>query len=275
MKEPWDHLDEATLDAWRDGGLEPADAARVEAHLGACSRCAGLLADMEAFEETVDRGYRAAEVAGREPDWAAQRAAIVDRTSGRRRAARGLWRWAPQAAVVAVAVVAVVVVVERGVRGPGEARRAVEAPAAGAAGASRPEALERGGAALEERREEVAAPARNAAAPDRKPAPAAPAPAPRTAPAEPAGAAADQAAAPAEEAGRVEALQKAAAAPAPPLRRFRAEARAALAARDTTAARRALGFLRDSVDAAGLGDADRAAARALADSLAELLARTP
>jgi hypothetical protein len=41
------------LAAWLDGELGPGERAEVEAHLGACSECAALLAEMEGVDEVV------------------------------------------------------------------------------------------------------------------------------------------------------------------------------------------------------------------------------
>ena len=39
------HVDEGTVHAWLDGQLSPEEAARVEAHVGGCETCSGLVAE--------------------------------------------------------------------------------------------------------------------------------------------------------------------------------------------------------------------------------------
>ncbi|MBW3660723.1 MAG: zf-HC2 domain-containing protein [Gemmatimonadetes bacterium] len=250
---------EAWLDAWRTGELEPERAVAVERHLETCARCRAAWADLRAFAAAVEAGYREREAGLPEPDWARRRAAVVERTSGRR-APRASWyvRWAPQAAIVVIAAVAIGVLVEQGVRGPDEAGRAL-APTAERA-ERRAENLVAdeadGGSPPEETLEEES---RAEAIQD------APRPAARDARAD--GAVEAEAPAPAAPA---EAFEKAA--PAALADRFRREARAALAERDSAAAREALALWADSVDPAPLPPAERERLEAIADSLAALLA---
>lgn len=281
------HVDEL-LDAFRTGELDDERTARVSAHLEGCARCRNELERLGEWAGTVERGFALRREASRErePDWAAQRAAIVARTSrGAEPAARGrgLWRWAPQVAVVALAALIVGIVARQNPREgaspaareePASAfeRSAQVAPEAGAAGEDEADADRQAGSVdRTEAASERAARARQE--------PATPAPVPselgKTREAE---VAADQAAnadAPAVE-RQEELADRAPPAEAPAaLRRageaglrFEREARAALAARDSAAARRALALWSDSLP----GDERTDAARvALADSLGALL----
>ncbi|HEY7471778.1 MAG TPA: zf-HC2 domain-containing protein [Gemmatimonadota bacterium] len=271
-QEAGDHVGEL-LDAYRTDELDASDRASVEAHLDRCARCRDDLAALGPWTSSVGRGYAAMRSGARElePDWAAQRAAIVARTSGKRRAGGEAWsfrRWAPQVALVAVAALIVGVVWRERARGPGDGRPAtwseradddasgalretpspdLPAPTVAEPGAPPPAAVPRAGReAVDERVLEEKAEARG-----------------------------KEAALEAEQdrVGRQEALADRAAEPslAAPVaegaERFERDARAALAARDTTAARRALTLWSDTLAPAG---ADRANA-ALADSLERFL----
>ena len=275
------------LDAYRTGELESEARRRVEAHLEACARCREELAALGAWTAAVERGYEArrAQAAALAPDWAAQRSAIVDRTSGRR-AAEGRWafgRWAPQIALVALAALIVGIVWrenprERDVLSRAPTRSAEEAAAgAGPDPAAAPDA--------DPAAEAARGPAAEPAGPPGIPPAATPERARRQArPAE-----AEQQAAPAAVERRAENQEAFAdrgdeaslAAPLPEVERFERQARAALLARDTAAARRALALWRDTLAADGdslVGGADMleaapAAAPLLADSLRELLER--
>src|SRR5688572_32982721 len=83
------HVDEQ-LDAFRSGELEGAERARVEEHLAGCARCREELSAAGAWSDVFDRAYaaRRAAAAVLEPDWAAQRAEIVARTSAGARVRR-------------------------------------------------------------------------------------------------------------------------------------------------------------------------------------------
>lgn len=286
------------LDAWRTGELDPERAREVEVHLESCPGCRAALSDLRAFASAVEAGYRAGEQARPEPDWGARRAAVVERTSGRRRE-RAPWivRWAPQVAIVTVAVVAIGVLVEKGVREPGDVERALRAPSEETAS---PTASEERAPSVQG---EAAPPPETDADGDRSPVerepaapeptapePAAPEPAPRDdraealaerpererapvaemADAEQREAAEDQARVD-PEAGRAAAMRLAAPDAAD---RFRLRARAALESRDTTAARNALEFWADSVEPADLPAERRERLEALADSLAARLSGT-
>lgn len=253
------------LDAYRTRELEAAAMAAVDAHLEACARCREELAALGPWAAVIERGYAALRAEGREPepDWAAQRAAVVARTSGRRSRPREGWafrRWAPQVALVAVAALIVGVVWRDRAREPGEETVATTSESIAPGEES---AADDGGVAPAE--------IPQAAAP--------PAAAPRADARERAGA--DQPAlaedvrleaeakvegqdrAQGQEmlAGRAAVFQPAESA------RFAREARAALGARDTAAARRALVLWSDT-----LAPAEADSQAALADSLRELLA---
>jgi len=272
---------EDLLDAYRTGELDDARRASVAAHLEACARCRAALERLGPWTEVVERGFAARRAAARdlEPDWAAQRAAIVARTSGRAHARaaegrRGFWRWAPQVALVALAALIVGIVWRENPRDPG-LRRATEGRTAGAeardetgAGAGRDDAPPRD--------VDAAAPAQAGARPvaDAAPRPQAP---PAAGEGEEVAKAAPEEAEALGQAGneRREVLADR----APEVReravgdgeRFEDRSRAALAARDTVAARRALAFWEDS-----LSPAERGPVRAaLADSLEALLAGGP
>ena len=259
-----DHVEEL-LDAYRTGELDDAGRARVAAHLETCAPCRQELERLGTWTGVVERGFAARRAAARdlEPDWAAQRAAIVARTSGRAGSAQGrhaFWRWAPQIALVALAALIVGIVWRENPRDPGS-RGATE---------SRPVAVEP--------RDEGASMDADAEAPagaSTDPSPQAPPAVPREGD-EVAKAAPEEA----ETLGQArnearevfadrapEVLQRAAG----DGERFEARARAALAARDTVAARRALASL-DSLDSAERSDSTRVA---LADSLEALLAGAP
>ena len=281
-----DHVEEL-LDAWRTGELDPARSERVASHLEECAACRAELARLGPWTETIARGFAARRIAARElePDWAAQRAAIVARTSGRARSEggrRAFWRWAPQVALVALAALIVGIVWRENPREPARRgaeslREAVEAPTA-----AKPEAddgaRERGAdSALESREPEVVG--RQA-----RREPAVPPPSADAAPPEPSAIAQDarrarpEEKAELEEAGneRRDALADRAAEPVgaayADAGRFETAARAALAARDTTAARRALAFWADTLPPAERELPPRAA---LADSLERLLETGP
>jgi hypothetical protein len=254
-----------------------------------CERCREELAALASWTSAIERGYEArrAESPGDEPDWAAQRAAIVSRTSGRARAGekRGVFRrWAPQIALAAVAALIVGIVWRENPREPlapsrttqtGHAELAPDggAPSTSATGmratADADEVVEgedADGRVAQSRRADEPAAALDRALAD---GPAAP---------------------PAAREERFEqenaaALEKRAAEPslAAPLgasladvERFEREARAALATRDTAAARRALALWSDTLAVGGeLADAEPAeparGPTSLADSLRELL----
>lgn len=269
------HVEEL-LDAYRTGELDDARRASVAGHLEACARCRAALERLGPWTEVVERGFAARRVAARdlEPDWAAQRAAIVARTSGRARAAegrRGLWRWAPQVALVALAALIVGIVWRENPRdqalrpATGGRTAATEARDETAAGAERDDATSRD--------LDAAAPAETGARPD-----ADAAPRPQAPPADEGEEVAKAAPEEAEPLGRAgNERQEVFADRAPEVReravgeRFEDRARAALAARDTIAARRALAFWDDS-----LSPAERDSVGAtLADSLEALLAGRP
>lgn len=271
MKDDATHPDEAVLDRYRSGELEGPARSRVEEHLEECVECAEALAELEGFAATIERGYAAERALGtaREPEWSRQRAAIVERTSGRREQNRfaGLRRWIPQAAAVLVAVIALGVLVEKGVRGPEEAERvrrpgvsrtAEPAPPAESESAEQAPASARKSAPVREggaprARDETAPrpPEEDAAAANRD-----------------AEVRAERESAPAKEIVPLEA----AAEPEPPrIERYRALSRRALGEADSAAARRALALWRDSLATAGLPDSTRLAGEALADSLSALL----
>jgi hypothetical protein len=283
---PEDHVGER-LDAWRTGELAPDERERVEAHLAGCERCREELAALEAWAETFERGMaaRGGHATTDEPDWAGQRAAIVARTSGKRSRAtgRGLWRWAPQVALVAVAALVVGIVWQE--------RRDEPALPSGPAPRQAPVAVgteaEAVGRADDRSEGQVdatpAAPAPEAPPAERK----ARAFAERDAleepareevrrQAEPAGnetALADRVA-PAAEAGQAAVVEKAADADeaADDRLRFRSSARTALEREDTLGARRALRYWTDTL-APRLEPVPEGEA-ALADSLEALLRRT-
>jgi hypothetical protein len=262
-----DHVEEL-LDAWRTGELDPAKSERVASHLEGCAACRAELERLGPWTETIARGFAARRTAARElePDWAAQRAAIVARTSGRARSEGGrhaFWRWAPQFALVALAALIVGIVWwenprEPQVRRSAESlREAVEAPTT-----AKPEAddgaTERGAdPALESREAEVVG--RQAGQE-----PAAPPPSADAAPPEPS--------AVAQDARRARPEEKAELDEAGNERRFETAARAALSARDTTAARRALAFWADTLLPA---ERELPPRTALADSLERLLETGP
>lgn len=277
------------LDAWRTNELHPGRARVVEEHLATCPECRGALADLEAFAATVESGYRASETARSEPDWGARRATIVERTSGRR-ASPAPWivRWAPQVAIMAIAVVAIGVLVEKGVRGPDDVERALRAPSAERRAAAGEEDADGAGVAETAAETEAERPGRE---PPARPSvdDAVPSPPARAAPEareedvrqmeearveQDRGADEAPPAAPEAEAiaGRAAPAQK-----ATPDRaeRFRSDARAALASRDTAAGRDALQFWADSVEPAELPEDRRERLEALADSLAALLSSAP
>jgi hypothetical protein len=278
------------LDAWRTGELDPARSERVASHLEGCAACRAELERLGPWTEAIARGFAARRAAARdlEPDWAAQRAAIVARTSGRARAARGshaFWRWAPQVALVALAALIVGIVWRENPREPGarsgaeSVREAVEAPTALERSEAEDGAVGRDEDAMVEGREaEVVG--RQAGQEPAAPPPSADAAAP-----EPSAVAQDlrrarpEEKAELDEAGnerRGEVLAEQAPAPAgaayADTGRFEAAAREALAARDTTAARRALSFWADTLLPADRQVPSRAA---LADSLERLLDTAP
>jgi len=275
------------LDAYRTGELNEAGRARVDAHLAECERCREELAALASWTSAIERGYEArrAGSAGLEPDWAAQRAAIVARTSGRAHAGggRGVFRrWAPQIALVAVAALIVGIVWRENPREPTDVNRPAQSGRAGAESEQKSDAVETrepGGAEKAVEGEDALgrATARTRRADE-------PAAAPTPGPEE--GFAQENAAAIEKEAGRDadesgmdrrEALADRVAEPTPaaPLgayladvERFERDARAALEARDTTGARRALALWGDTLAARG----DLADGRAaLADSLRKFL----
>ena len=264
------------LDAYRTGELDAETRRRVEAHLEACGRCREELAALGAWAAAIERGYetRRADAAALAPDWAAQRSAIVARTSGRnvseRRRAFG--RWAPQVALVALAALIVGIVWRENPREqPALTRTAETAPA-----------IEESG------RESDAdeARSRRADAPSPTDAPAAAAPPAVAPPTVSPERARENAGELEKQAGREqaedlldrrEALADRVAEPSPaaPLEdsladveRFEREGRAALEARDTSAARRALSLWSDTLLPSGVLGGQRVS---LADSLREFL----
>ncbi len=258
---------EALLDAFRSGELEDAERARVEEHLAGCARCREELAATGAWSDAFDRAYaaRRAAAAELEPDWAAQRAAIVARTSARAPGGRpAFWRWAPQIALAAVAALIVGIVWRENPREePGMASRASERVVADSAIAGSPA----------EPAEAPDVPARAREMPAAPPPPAA-----REERLEEDGAD-DFAKARDEDAVLHEAVPQAAVGAAqaalPPLQRFQLEAREALGARDTAAARRALDLWSDTLaprgDTLGQRPGRPGQPAALADSLRDLL----
>jgi hypothetical protein len=286
------HVDEL-LDAFRSGELEATERARVEEHLTGCARCREELAATGAWSDAFDRAYaaRRAAAAELEPDWAAQRAAIVARTSARASGRRTpFWRWAPQIALAAVAALIVGIVWRENPReNPADtASRASERMVVDSAVQESPGGLAEGlestsGDAPPAReggeREDVAQGRTPDAAARAREMPAAPPPpAAREERLEEDGAD-DFAKARDEDAVLHEAVPEAAVGAAqaalPPLQRFQLEARQALAERDKTAARRALALWGDTLAPRGdtLGQRpDRAGQpAALADSLRDLL----
>lgn len=282
-----DHVEEL-LDAWRTGELDPARSERVASHLEECAACRAELARLGPWTETIARGFAARRTAARElePDWAAQRAAIVAQTSGLARSEggrRAFWRWAPQVALVALAALIVGIVWRENPREPNarrgaeSLREAVEAPTAATPDAD-DGATERGAdSALESREADVVG--RQAGQELAAPPPSADAAAPEpSAIAQDARRARPEEKAELEEAGneRRDALADRAAEPVgaayADAGRFETAARAALAAGDTTAARRALAFWADTLPPAERELPPRAA---LADSLERLLETGP
>lgn len=279
------------LDAFRSGELEGAERARVEEHLAGCARCREELSAAGAWSDAFDRAYvaRRAAAAELEPDWAAQRAAIVARTSARAPGRSPFWRWAPQIALTAVAVLIVGIVLRVNPREDpaATASRASERMVVDSAVQESPGGLAEGlestsgdaRPALEGAERETQASAPPPAAARAREMPAAPPPlAAREERLEEDGAD-DFAKARDEDAALHEVLPEAAVGAAqaalPPLQRFQLEAREALAARDTTAARRALALWSDTLAPRGdtlgqrPGRADQPAV--LADSLRDLL----
>lgn len=269
------------LDAYRTDELDAAARAAVAAHLEACARCREDLAALGPWTAAIERGYAALREESRElsPDWAAQRAAVVGRTSARRSRPREGWsfrRWAPQLALVAVAALIVGVVWRERAREPGlEPVATTRAPAPSASdedasgfeaapspppapGARRDAAREEGRDVLADAAPEAGGEAAEAeAAKDAPPA---------------AAQAAREEQARARELPQVEEAVQAEGIPPGKVaeaegRRFERDARAALGARDTAAARHALALWSDTLAPA---EADRHAA--LADSLRQLLA---
>ena len=293
------------LDAYRTGELDASRRAEVDAHLEACELCRAELVALGSWTATIERGYAAIRSGARElePDWGAQRAAVVARTSGRRSAVREGWsfrRWAPQVAVVALAALIVGVVWRERVREPGRGTDTTMTR-------STDEAGEEGVAAPGGRADEDASrfgraepqTAENAPAPTTMPQ-AAPPPAPQEARPMPEAAenardlARQRAVPPSADEDRpvqekVDALEKEAeaeqdravrqegldaraaqpslAAPLGEIERFEREARTALAQQDSAAARRALALWTDTLAVAGV-DGERTA---LADSLERFL----
>ncbi|HET6617155.1 MAG TPA: zf-HC2 domain-containing protein [Gemmatimonadota bacterium] len=289
------------LDAYRTGELNASRRAEVDAHLEVCERCRAELAALGSWAATIERGYAAIRSGAREvePDWGAQRAAVVARTSGRRSAAREGWsfrRWAPQVAVVAVAALIVGVVWRERVREPGGGtdttmtRSADEAgqETAAAPGGRADEDGSRFGRAEPLTAEDAPAPTTMPQVAPRAPQEARPTPeaaenvareraVPPTADEErpvpekvdalEKESDAEQDRAVSREGVDLRAAQPSLAAPLGATERFEREARTALAARDSAAARRALALWSDTLAAAGV-DGERAA---LADSLERFL----
>jgi hypothetical protein len=274
------------LDAYRTGELDAEARLRVEAHLEACGRCREELAALGPWAAAIERGYEArrAQATALEPDWAAQRSEIVARTSGHNVAeGRSFGRWAPQVALVALAALIVGIVWRENPRedvlqrapsaqSTEEAEERSDASdAAVGAGRDQAAALE-GDAAAEMPAAPVAPPA---AVPELG----------RTQARQARQAELEKQAIPEAEEGRAEnqgaladrAAEPTLAAPLADVERFERQARAALRARDTTAARRALALWIDTLRAAGdtLGAAARIGGEQalLADSLRELLER--
>ena len=268
------------LDAYRTGELDAEARLRVEAHLEACGSCRQELAALGAWTAAVERGYEArrADAAALAPDWAAQRSAIVARTSGRRGAEKWAFgRWAPQIALVALAALIVGIVWRENPRQqPTLTRTAETGPAVEEPGKE----SDQGEDALG--RDEARSRRADAPAPTDEPAAAAP-------PAVSADRIAQENARELEkQAGREqaedllerrEALADRVAEPSPAapfedsladVERFEREARAALEARDTTAARRALSLWSDTLFPRGVLGGQRVS---LADSLREFLER--
>lgn len=259
------------LDAYRTGELDADIRARVEAHLESCGRCREELAALASWTAAVERGYEAsrASAAGQEPDWAAQRSAIVARTSGRSRAhgRRPLARWAPQVALVAVAALIVGIVWRENPIEPEDLRRAPSERSAAAVGEGQDAGARRDEAAPPEapaRVEEPAATETRSAAET---------PAPRAEPSELeklADREGDEARLENLDALADRAAEPARAAPAADVERFTREARTALGARDTAGARRALALWSDTLGAEGYVAGEPAI---LADSLRQFLER--
>jgi hypothetical protein len=278
------------LDAYRTGELDAEARQRVEAHLEACGRCRQELAALGAWAAAIERGYEArrTDAAALAPDWAAQRSAIVARTSGRARAPErsGVFRWGPQIALVAVAALIVGIVWRENPREQPTLTQTAETRPAGEESRKESDADRRGTPSVEAvegedalGRDEARSRRADAPAPTDEPAAAAP-PADRIA----------QENAPEleKQAGREqaedllerrEALADRVAEPSPAapfedsladVERFERDARAALEARDTTAARRALSLWSDTLLPRGALGGQRIS---LADSLREFLER--
>jgi anti-sigma factor RsiW len=254
-RQPNAHVEEL-LDAYRTGELDASRRAEVGAHIEECARCREELASLRSWAAMIERGYegRRAAATGLEPDWAAQRAAIVARTSRRDGAAeeKSFWRWVPQVALVAVAALIVGVVWRENAREPTGSGPPAQSERAAAPSEQKPDAVEFQAPADENvdadaQGEEVL---KSEDALGR---------------AEPRGRRADE---------PVSALADRAAEPSLAARlgadvgRFERDARAALEARDTTAARRALALWSDTLAPRGNLAGEPAA---LADSLRELL----
>jgi anti-sigma factor RsiW len=274
------------LDAYRTGELDDETRQRVEAHLEACGRCRQELAALGAWAGVVERGYEArrTQAAALAPDWAGQRSAIVARTSGRGAAERrSFGRWAPQVALVALAALIVGIVWrenprEREVLTRSTSTRSAEEVAAGAgrdpvaAGDADAAADAARGQSAEALGPPLSPPA---ATPERARREARPAEAGQQVPA-----AVERRAENQEEfADRAD--EPSLAAPLSEVERFERQARAALLARDSAAARRALALWSDTLAAEGdslavgadMVQAAPAAAPVLADSLREFLER--
>jgi len=263
------------LDAYRTGELDAEARLRVEAHLEACARCREELAALASWAAAIERGYEArlADADSLEPDWAAQRSAIVERTAGRRAAEgrRAFGRWAPQIALVALAALIVGIVWREN---PME-REALQRPQS-----ARP--AEEAGERLDAAAEAPAAPDMDAAAEAPPPA-TPPAAMPEQARRQARPTELEKQAVPEADEGRAEnqeALADRAAEPSlaaglSDVERFEREARASLRARDTVGARRALALWSDTLAASGdtLGAAAALAREPalLADSLREFL----
>jgi hypothetical protein len=276
------------LDAYRTGELDETARARVEAHLAGCELCRHELAELATWTAAIERGYEARRAGSEdlEPDWAAQRAAIVARTSGRARAGErsgAFRRWGPQIALVAVAALIVGIVWRENPREqPTRTPTAETGPAVEESGMESDPAR-RGTAAVgavegedAPGRDEARSRRADAPAPTDEPAAAAPPAVPADRIAQENDRALEKQAGrePAEDAReRREALADRMAEPSPAagladLERFEREARVALEARDTTAARRALSLWSDTLAPRGVLGGQRVS---LADSLREFL----
>jgi anti-sigma factor RsiW len=86
------HLEEGTIHAWLDGALSPDDAARAEAHVAECSRCASAVAEARGFIAASSRILTALDNAPR---------GVIPAAAPRKRVDPLVWRLAATVLVVA------------------------------------------------------------------------------------------------------------------------------------------------------------------------------